>query len=152
MPLKKGSPCPIFSLKNSEGKEIHISYYIGKTNLVIYFYPKDETTTCTLQACIFRNVHEEFSALNAEIFGISNDSVEEHRLFSKKYKLNFHLLSDEKKEVKKMFKVTSSLLGLIPKRVTFVVDLQGRIAGSYSELLNADHHIEFARETLKKLN
>lgn len=152
MSLKTGSKCPFFELKNQDGRLIKIEDYIGKENLVIYFYPRDETGGCTAQACEFRDLHDDFEALDARIMGISADSVESHQSFAKKYKLNFDLLADEDRKVKKMFAVNSFLFNLFPTRQTFVVDKRGIIVASYNELLNAKNHVKFAKNVLAKLD
>ncbi len=152
MSLKTGSKCPLFELKNQDGKLIKIADYLGKENLVIYFYPKDETGGCTAQACEFRDFHDDFASLDARIMGISADSVDSHQNFAKKYKLNFDLLADEDRKVKKMFGVKSFLFDILPTRQTFVVDKRGIVVASYDALLNATYHVEFAKSVLEKLD
>ena len=93
MALKIGDKIPSFTSIDSKGNSFDIKEYIGKP-LVIYFYPKDDTPGCTIQACTFRDKYEDFKALGAEVIGISSDSLKSHQKFASRYKLPFILLSD----------------------------------------------------------
>jgi thioredoxin-dependent peroxiredoxin len=152
MSIKFGDSCPIFTLKNQQNKLVSIDQFIGKHVLVIYFYPKDETPGCTKEACSFRDAHQDFEDMNCKVFGISSDSVKSHLNFANKYKLNFDLLADTHSSVRKLFGVSGNLFGLIPGRVTYVIDLDGKVAGIFSSLLNAVGHIEEAKKMVKNLN
>ena len=125
MKLKIGDKIPSFTLLNQEGKEVKSAELVGKANLVIYFYPKDYTPGCTKEACSFRDNFEEFTDLGAQVIGISADSPKSHTKFASKYNLPFTLLSDNKNEVRKAFGVKGSLFGLLPGRVTYIVDKSG---------------------------
>ena len=94
---------------------------------MLYFYPKDDTPGCTKEACTFRDQYEDFTAAGAEVIGVSSDSSESHRKFAGKYSLPFTLLSDRGGEVRKRYGVPATL-GLLPGRVTFVIDAGGRRA------------------------
>jgi peroxiredoxin Q/BCP len=152
MAIKVGDLCPVFSLKNQHNDLVSIGEYIGKHVLVIYFYPKDETPGCTKEACSFRDAHQDFEYMNCKVFGISSDSVKSHLDFANKYKLNFDLLADVQSNIRKSFGVPGNLFGLIPGRVTYVVDLEGKVAGIFSSLLNAVGHIEEAKKMVENLN
>ena len=93
MSLNPGKKAPAFKLKNQDGKNISLKDYKGK-NVVLYFYPKDNTSGCTKEACNFRDEFPKFGKLNAVILGVSPDSVESHVKFMEKYNLPFDLLSD----------------------------------------------------------
>ena len=125
-PLEVGDKVPEFSLQDQNGDEFKIGDYLGKSPMVIYFYPKDDTPGCTREACSFRDSFEEFSDRNVQVIGISADDVESHRNFAKKHNLPFTLLADTGNEVRKLFGVKSNLMGLIPGRVTYVIDSSGK--------------------------
>lgn len=148
--LNKGDQIPDLTLENQDEKLISLASFIG-TPLVIYFYPKDNTHVCTAQACGFRDNYEDFKQAGAEVIGISRDSSASHKKVSEKRKLPFVLLSDPKKEALKGFKVPSSLFGMLPGRVTFVVDQEGKIAHTFRADFNADQHIKQALKVLKTL-
>ena len=151
MTLQIGDKCPIFSLPNQQNEQINIQELIGQKNLVIYFYPKDETPGCTKEACSFRDSYEEFKDLGCEVIGISSDSVEDHLKFAKKYHLTFTLLADTQKEVRKAFGVPSNLFGLIPGRVTYIIDKKGCIRGIFNSQTNPLGHIKNALDILRTL-
>jgi len=149
--LKKGDKVPVFKLKNQNGELFQISDYIGKKNLVIYFYPKDDTPGCTKEACKFRDEFEEFTDLDAMVIGISGDSPESHTEFIEKYNLPFTLLSDENDEVRKLFGVKGKFMNMIPGRVSFVVDKKGVIQYVFDSMSNAEQHVDEAKKVLKEL-
>ena len=152
MTLQKGAYCPPFVLANQYGELVDIEDYLYYNNIVLYFYPQDETGGCTRQACAFRDQLEDFNSLDAVVLGISRDSVASHRVFSEKYGLNFHILSDPGRKVARMFGVVYPLLPFYPRRVTFVIDRKGKIVNSFEKLGNSPEHLEFARHELEKLN
>lgn len=146
----KNSPAPDFSLPDQHGEIISLADFKGKKNVVLYFYPKDDTPGCTAEACLFRDQYEVFQKAGAEVLGVSSDSAKSHSQFSSKYHLPFHILSDEGGVIRKLYKV-SSTMGLIPGRVTFVIDKQGIIRTVFSSQFNAKKHVEEALKTLKNL-
>jgi len=150
MSLKKGNKIPNFTLKDQDNKDFSIDNYIGNP-MVIYFYPKDDTPGCIKEACSFRDQYEAFINKNVLVVGISSDSVVSHKKFSNKYNLPFKLLADTNKEVRKAFGVKKSTLGLIPGRVTFIVDSKGIIQYVFESQFKAEKHIEKALEIIKKL-
>jgi len=147
--LKVGDRIPQFILKDQQGKDFNSEDYRGKTAMVIYFYPKDDTPGCIKEACSFRDAYEVFSDKNVKVIGISSDSVESHKNFADKYNLPFTLLADTDKKVRRLFGVPSSALGLLPGRVTYVVDKEGIIIYIYNSMSNAEKHVT---ESLKMLN
>lgn len=146
--LKIGDLVPDVTLESQDGKMVSLSGLIG-TPLVIYFYPKDNTSVCTAQACGFRDSYEEFQKIGAEVIGISRDSVASHKKVANKRKLPFILLSDHKKKAIKAFKVPSALFGLIPGRVTFVFDKDGKLLHTFRSDFSAQNHIEQALSILQ---
>jgi thioredoxin-dependent peroxiredoxin len=150
MAIKVGDIIPNFSSKDGNGNLFDVSNYIGQKPLVIYFYPKDNTPACTAQACSFRDQYQDFTDLGAEVIGISSDSEKSHEKFASKHKLPFILLSDDDKKIRKLFDVPSGLFGLIPGRVTYVADKQGKIVLIFDSL-QATKHIPKALDAIKKL-
>src|SRR6185312_6046559 len=123
--IEPGSKAPAFSLKDQQGKTHKLSDYQGKP-LVLYFYPKDDTSGCTKEACSFRDQFAAFRGLEAEVLGVSSDSEASHRAFAAKYNLPFRLLSDRGGRVRKLYRVKATL-GIIPGRETFVIARDGTI-------------------------
>lgn len=102
--IEEGKKAPDFKLKNQEGKTISLNDFKGR-NVVLYFYPKDNTSGCTKEACNFRDEFPRFKNIDAVILGVSPDSVESHKKFAEKYDLPFNLLSDEEKNVLELYGV-----------------------------------------------
>ncbi len=118
--------------------------------MVLYFYPKDETTGCTREACTFRDSYEVFTSLGAEVLGVSGQSVESHKSFATHHGLQFILLSDMDNKVRQLYGATSSL-GFIPGRVTFIIDKKGIVRHVFSSQLQFEKHIQEALSILKTL-
>ncbi|MES2812710.1 MAG: peroxiredoxin [Bacteroidota bacterium] len=148
--LKVGDALPAFGAKDQNGNDFYIESVLGKKVLVVYFYPKDDTPGCTKQACFLRDQYEEFKAIGAEVIGISGDSVPAHKKFASKYDLPFILLSDGDKSLRKLFGVKSNVFGLLPGRVTYVVDKKGIIQMVFDDM-NATNHLEKTVEKVKSL-
>ncbi len=148
--IEVGSKAPEFSLPDQKGKRVNLSDYLGKTNLVIYFYPKDESYGCTKEACSFRDNYEVFKEAGAEVIGISSDDIASHQAFAANHKLPFILLSDKDKTVAAKYGVGKSL-GILPGRVTFVIDKNGVIRMMFSSQLNFEKHVDEAIQVLKGL-
>ena len=131
MALKINTPAPDFTVKNDKDELISLSQYRGKW-VVLYFYPKDNTSGCTKEACDFNENLEQFNNIEAVIIGVSPDSVKSHQNFKKKYDLRFELLSDTEKEVCNKYDVMGEksmygkkYLGVI--RTTYIIDPEGTI-------------------------
>jgi peroxiredoxin Q/BCP len=146
-----GSNIPGFVLLDQNGNSFDISSVLGKKNLVIYFYPKDDSPGCTKEACSFRDQFEVFAEADAVIIGISSQSVKSHREFADKHHLNYTLLSDQDSKVRKLFGVPTNFLGLVPGRVTYVVNKEGIVVFRFSSQLNAEQHVDEALQVLKEL-
>lgn len=149
MELAIGDQIPNFKAKDTDGNDFDSQDLVGHKPLVIYFYPKDNTPGCTAQACSFRDQYEDFKDLGAEVIGISSDSVDSHQKFAAHYKLPFILLSDGDKKIRKLFGVPSYVFGLIPGRVTYVADKEGKIIMIFDSI-KAGNHIPKALEAVKK--
>lgn len=127
MPYKVniGDAIPAFKIKDMDAYELTDEDLIGSP-LVLYFYPKDDTPTCTTEACDFRDKMERLDAMDVLVIGISPDTTESHEKFSAKHRLNFTLLGDENKEMCKRFDVLHGAAGNV-ERTTFVIDSDGII-------------------------
>ena len=124
--------------------------FLGKKPVVLYFYPKDDTPGCTKEACAFRDSFEEFRRLDAEVLGISSDSVESHRSFAMQHDLPFTLLSDGERKVRRLYGVPNTL-GLFPGRVTYVIDEEGVVRHIFSSQLGMEKHVEEALKALRSI-
>lgn len=149
--INKGEQLPAITLNDHLGNEVNLHDFIGKP-LVIYFYPKDNTRVCTAQACSFRDRYEDFKELGAEVIGISKDSVKSHERVVNKRNLPFVLLSDRNGKAMKSFGLPSYLFGLMPARVTFIVDSKGVIQHTFRADFQAESHIGESIKILKKLS
>jgi peroxiredoxin Q/BCP len=148
--LAAGDPAPEFTLNDQNGKPVALKDFRGRRNVVVYFYPKDDTPGCTKESCSFRDQYTAFTDAGAEVLGISGDSEASHRAFAAKYELPFPLLADTSGSVRKAFGVPKSL-GLLPGRVTYVIDKQGVIRHAFNSQLNPTKHVEEAIAVLKSL-
>lgn len=148
--LKVGDPAPKFRLPSNKGEQVSLGEFLGRKNLVLYFYPKDYSAGCTREACTFRDSYSAFKELDAEILGVSPDSRSSHEKFANDEQLPFPLLSDSEGVVSKVYGVRSTL-GFIPGRVTFVIDKQGIIRHVYSSQIHAQRHVEEALSALRSM-
>lgn len=142
--IKVGDRIPDFSLPDQDGNIVNISDYLGNKQLVIFFYPQDGSLSCTREACYFRDLMDVFEESGAEIIGISGQSVESHRNFARDNNLKYKLLSDSKNEVRKLFGVPSQLFGLIPGRVTYVTDRDGKVRFIFNSQTEIQRHADEA--------
>ncbi|MCJ7762827.1 peroxiredoxin [Candidatus Bathyarchaeota archaeon] len=150
MAVKVGDKAPDFTLPSQMGDNVMLSEFFGKKNIVLYFYPKDESRGCTKEACAFRDKYEELTNLGAEVIGVSGQSVESHKSFATHYGLPFILLSDEDNKVRKLYGVPSTM-GIVPGRVTYIIDKKGIVRSIFSSQAQAEKHVEEAAKTLKQL-
>ena len=145
MSLKVGDPMPDFVAQNQYGEKVASGELKGK-NIVLFFYPKDDTYVCTKEACSFRDANQNFLKHGIQVLGISSDSIEDHAAFSRKHTLNYMLLSDENNQIRDLFGVPRSFMGLLPGRVTYCFDQQGILLSIINASLGSDYHV---REALK---
>ncbi len=148
--VKVGDQAPDFTLSDQAGKEVHFNELLGKKSIVLYFYPKDETAGCTAEACAFRDSYETFKDEGAEVVGVSSDSTAAHQKFATKHRLPFILLSDTDGRVRKRYGVPTTL-GILPGRVTYVIDKQGIVRHIFSAQFTPEKHITEALKTLQNL-
>ena len=150
--LKEGDKAPDFSGIDTNGSKISLSDFKGK-KLILYFYPKDDTSGCTKEACNFRDSIKEIKNLGAEILGVSNDTIESHQKFTKKYLLPFSLIADVEKKIVQAYGVygekrfmDNKYMGIT--RSTFIIDEKGIIKKIFYKV-KVDGHLEEVAETLK---
>jgi peroxiredoxin Q/BCP len=145
--VRAGDIAPDFTLPDQSGNLLRLRDLLGHKTVVLYFYPKDDTPGCVLEARAFRDRYEEFTAQGAEVLGVSSDSVKSHRRFIERHALPFRLLSDRDSTVRALYGVERTL-GLLPGRVTYVIDRTGVVRQVYSSQLLPTRH---SREALSVL-
>lgn len=148
-PLAAGDQVPLFTLKDQNDSVFNISDYIGKKILVIYFYPKDESSVCTKEACSFRDAYSDFTNAGCIVVGINGGTVESHKHFQLRDQLPFTLLSDPGNQVLKLFGVKSKFM--ISGRETFVIDKSGKIRFTYDSFTNGPAHEAEALKFIKTM-
>ncbi len=148
MGIRVGDAAPDFTLPKQDGSLVTLKTLLGKGPVVLYFYPKDDTPGCTAEACSFRDAYEDFKEAGAEVVGISSDSESAHRDFADKHRLPFVLVSDQGGKVRKLYGVPSTL-GLLPGRVTYVIDAGGVVRHVFNSQLNPTKHVREALEVLR---
>ena len=142
-----GDAIPAFRLQNQRGEWVSSEELLGSP-FVLYFYPKDDTPGCTAEACAFRDAYEDFQQLGVQVVGISSDDPERHRQFAAKHHLPYLLLSDTGNQVRNAFGVPGSFFGLLPGRVTYVIDEAGVVRYLFNSQFNIQGHIDRAKAYL----
>lgn len=150
MAVTVGDVAPDFTLSSQGGESIALSSFRGVKTVVLYFYPKDDTPGCTVESCTFRDSYEAFKAAGAEVIGVSSDSPDSHQKFASKHSLPFTLLSDEGGQVRKRYGVPATL-GLLPGRVTYVIDKAGVVRHVFNSQFNPKAHVQEALGVLQQI-
>lgn len=145
-----GDSAPLFSLPDQHGKIISLSDFIGKKPIVLFFYPKDDSAGCTIEACAFRDSYTAFQEAGAEVIGISANTEKSHEAFANKHRLPYILLSDTNRIVRKAFGVPTTF-GILDGRVTYVIDQDGVVQHVFNSQANLLSHISEALAVVKKL-
>jgi peroxiredoxin Q/BCP len=148
--LGVGDPAPDFTLPDQTGTAVRLSDLVGRKTVVLYFYPKDQTPGCTVEARAFRDSYDAFSAADAEVIGVSSDSVASHRRFAANQGLPFLLLSDRDGKVRELYGVEKTL-GLLPGRVTYVIDPGGVVRHVFSSQMGVQRHVQEALDALREI-
>jgi peroxiredoxin Q/BCP len=148
--VQVGDKAPDFTLPSQSGDRVRLRDRLGERVVVLYFYPKDNTSGCTAEACAFRDSHEVFTEAGAEVIGISSDSAERHAAFAGQHSLPFTLLSDQGGRVRRQYGVPA-VLGLLPGRVTYVIDRQGTVRHVFNSMININQHVGDALEVVRQL-
>jgi len=149
--VRVGDPAPDFSVPSSDGETVSFGDYRGKSDVVLFFYPKDHTPLCTAEACSFRDSYEAFREVGAEVIGVSADSDASHRRFAARHRLPFRLISDADGSLRTRYGVPRTL-GLFPGRVTYLIDREGVVRHVFSSQIQAARHVEEALRILKSLH
>ncbi len=148
--LQVGDRVPEFTAVIQDGSTIHLSDFLGKRALVLFFYPKDGTPVCTKEACAFRDSYEQFVDAGAEVIGVSSDSSERHRTFADKYNLSFPLICDTDSKLRGSFGVPANF-GLFPGRVTYVIDRDGVVRLVFEAQFASNAHVRQALNAIEAL-
>jgi peroxiredoxin Q/BCP len=149
--IQVGDKAPDFTLPSQASEPVRLSDRHGERVVVLYFYPKDETSGCTKEACAFRDSYEAFTEAGADVIGVSSDSVGKHAAFAGHHDLPFTLLSDKGGKARKSYGVPSTL-GVLPGRVTYVIDRTGTVRHVFSSPTNIGRHVNDALDVVKKLS
>lgn len=147
--VQVGDPAPDFTLPTQAGGAVGLGDFLGKKNIVLYFYPRDNTAVCTAEACAFRDSYEAFQSLGAEVIGVSADSVESHQRFAEVHQLPFLLLSDRDGVMRMRYGVPTAF-GL-PGRVTYIIDRQGIVRDIFFSQFTSAKHVTEALQILRSL-
>jgi peroxiredoxin Q/BCP len=150
MTLAVGDSAPDFTLPKSNGEPVTLSKLYADRSVVVFFYPKDDTPGCTVEACSFRDSYEAFVEAGAEVVGISSDSQDSHDRFASKHKLPMTLLSDADGKIRALYGVKATL-GLFPGRATFVIDRKGVVRHVFVSQLRAGAHVGEALSVVRQL-
>ena len=151
--VQEGKPAPEFELADAEGKKFSLKDFAGK-NVVLYFYPKDDTPGCTKEACGFRDLWKDIQKAGAVVLGVSADSGESHRKFATKYKLPFTLLSDPDRKTMKTYGAYGEKMMYGKKTVgvirsTVLIGPDGKVRKHWARVADAAKHPEQVLETLR---
>lgn len=147
--LKPGDKLPHFILNDENHQPVDISALTGRY-LVLYFYLKDDTKGCVIEACSFRDSFRELVEAGAQVYGVSSDRPVTHARFRQKYQLPFSLLSDTAGELRKMLGVPSDWFGLIPGRVTYIFNPEGRLVKIFKSQISPHKHVEVALNVIQQ--
>lgn len=150
-PVRVGDRAPDFTLPDASGTPIRLADLLGEQALVLYFYPKDDTAGCTAEACGFRDAAAAFARAGARVVGVSGDSVASHARFAARHDLSFTLLSDARGELRRRYGVPKTF-GLLPGRVTYVIDRAGIVRHIFANQLQATRHVTEALAALAALD
>jgi peroxiredoxin Q/BCP len=149
--IKVGDKAPDFTLPSQMGDNVTLNEYLGKKNIVLYFYPKDESPGCTKEACSFRDNYQQLADLGAEVLGVSGQSIESHLAFATHHGLPFLLLSDTDNKVRELYGVPATM-GIFPGRVTYIIDRKGIVGHIFNSQTHAERHVEEAKRTVEQLS
>jgi thioredoxin-dependent peroxiredoxin len=148
--IRVGDPAPAFEMPASNGETVKLSDFLGRSEVVLFFYPKDNTPGCTMEACSFRDSYEAFKDAGAVVIGVSSDSNESHQKFADRHRLPYPLLSDADGRLRARFGVPRTF-GLFPGRVTYLIDKRGIVRHVFSSQLQPAKHVEEALRVLKEI-
>jgi peroxiredoxin Q/BCP len=148
--IQAGDPAPDFAAQAHNGQQVRLADHRDNRVVVLYFYPKDGTPVCTKEACGFRDAYDEFARAGAVVIGVSGDSTERHRAFANEQRLPFLLVSDQDGSLRKAYRVPKAL-GILPGRVTYVIDKSGIVRHVFTALFSAERHVTEALKVVQEL-
>lgn len=151
--LRAGTPAPPFEGQDSRGQTVKLADFRGKSNVVLFFFPKSFTPVCTAEACSFRDAYQELNARDTVLVGVSLDPAEVQRRFADQFELPFHLLSDQKGQISRDYEAIGLLGNLLKmtRRITYLIDKEGVVRGAFRHELAAKRHLEDVRSALAAL-
>ena len=151
--LKVGQDAPPFEVKASNGTTVNLADYRGQKNVVLFFYPKDFTKVCTAEVCGFRDMYQDLVGKETEVIGVSLDSDASHEKFATQNKVPYPLVADKDRQLAKAYEAVGGLGGLLgmTKRVTYLIDKSGKIAGVFDGLFDENPHLGGVRDAVAKL-
>jgi peroxiredoxin Q/BCP len=147
--LQQGDTLPHFILNDENHHPVDLSSIKGKY-LILFFYPKDDTPGCVKEACSFRDAFADLTDAGAVVYGVSDDAPDSHARFKEKYRLPFSLLSDNSGELRKLLGVPKNLFGLLPGRVTYIFNPEGRLVDVFKSQLSPEKHVQEALKIITK--
>jgi peroxiredoxin Q/BCP len=148
--IQVGDRAPQFTAESQAGQPVNLTEFRGNKAVVLFFYPKDGTPVCTKEACSFRDAYEDFVKAGAVVIGVSSDSTESHQAFASGHRLPFVLLSDADGSLHKAFGVPKTM-GILPGRVTYVIDTEGIVRHVFNSQFSADRHVSEALAVVRQL-
>lgn len=148
--IQVGDRVPDFALTSHTGEQVSLAEFRGGKTVVLFFYPKDGTAVCTKEACSFRDAYEDFVQAGAVVIGVSSDSVESHQAFASGHRLPFVLLADPDGSLRNALGVPKTL-GIMPGRVTYVIDKEGVVRHMFNSQFSADRHVSEALAVVRRL-
>jgi peroxiredoxin Q/BCP len=148
--IQVGDAAPDFTAEAQTGETVRLADFRGRQAVVLFFYPRDNTPTCTAEACAFRDAFEDFVAAGAVVIGVSGDSLQRHRGFAERQRLPFLLVSDADGAIRQAFGVPRTLV-LMPGRVTYVIDRQGIVRHIFNSAFAAGQHVTEALAMVRQL-
>ena len=148
-PIGVGDPAPDLALPDASGRTVRLSDFRGRP-VVLYFYPGDFTPGCTVEACAFRDAYDAFAEAGVAVIGISGDAADRHAAFAERFSLPFILLSDTSGDARAAYGVPRTL-GLLPGRVTYLIDREGVVRHVFSSQLRPRSHAQTALRVLGEL-
>jgi peroxiredoxin Q/BCP len=158
MGLSIGDRAPDFDVTASDGRRLSSAELYGKKLVVIYFYPGDFTPVCTAETCGFQDMYDDLVGKDTEVIGVSLDSDDSHRKFAKRYGVAFPLVADEGRALSERFGAFDGLVGALRglmnkvRRVTYVIDRSGKIAGVFTGEITASNHTDGVRDLIGRLS
>ncbi len=149
--ISVGDRAPEFTATAADGTRVSLADFRHQKTIVLFFYPRDNTSICTQEACAFRDAFEDFVQAGAVVIGVSSDSNEKHQAFAASHRLPYLMLADVDGSLRRTFGVPNSLF-ILPGRVTYVIDRDGVVRHVFKALMQGKQHTEEALRIVRELN